>query len=304
MPIELTNIKHIYRDQLPSGHYDLILISLVHQGPEILYYMAENINKYVKGNFIWIVHYNNEQQIDENTLPPWAWLVRDTIKTKHSTRLLLMGINQALKFSLANTTSLNIMLLSSGSAFFRDFIVPSYKKVALISHEVKLDTAGKNYAHIEEIEVRHMGNCTQYLESVGSFGWQYKHGGDSDLEFHTLVKNRKFNYLRGCQWPGQIWPYEVGQMLVTDITVLDNSHLHEILRYAPEELYLSTYAYNYAKNNNIRIDFVEVITDWNNGYEINNIHYIDRLRISYEGGSAVSKVPDNIHNPVRQYLLM
>ena len=304
MPIELTNIRQTYRDQLPSGHYDMIIISLVHQGPEMLYYMAENIKKYVKGRFLWVVHYNNEQHIDENTLPPWAWIVRDTIKTKHSTRLLLMAINQALKFAIANVTSINIMAISSGSAFFRDFIVPTCKKISLISHEVKLDSPGKNYAHIEEIDVCHMGKCTQYLESVGSFGWQYKHGGDSDIEFHTFVKNREFKYLRGCQWPGQIWPYEVGKMLVTDIRELDNSNLHEILRYAPEELYFSTYAYNYAKTNNIAIDFVEVITNWNNGYEIQNVHYIDILRRSYEGGSAVSKLSDNIHNPVRQFLLL
>ena len=114
MPIEYTKIIHTYRNTLPFGYYDLIIISLVHQGADILKYMANNISKYVKGNFIWIVHYNNEEHIDETTLPPWAWLVRDTIKTSSiSSRLLLMAINQILKFALVNVTSKNIMTLSS-----------------------------------------------------------------------------------------------------------------------------------------------------------------------------------------------
>ena len=303
MPIRLTNYSRTYRNHLPFGHYDLIIVSLVHQGPEMVEYMANNLAKYVKGNFLWIVHYNNEQYIDENTLPAWVWLVRDTIQTARPSRLLLMAINQALKFSLVNVSSTNVMTLSSGSAFFREFIVPTTSKVSLISHEVKIDP-NKCYAHIQEIDVSHLGKCAEYLKSVGSFGWQYGFGGDSDIVFHKLVKNRQFKYLRGAQWSGQIWPYDVARMLVEDLSDLDSSNLHLELKYATEELYLSTYAYNYAICNGLPIDFLEVIIDWNSGYEVKSMGYIEKLRGGYSDGSAVCKLSDNISDIVREYLLI
>lgn len=301
MPIEIIKNNIIYRNHLPFGHYDMIIISLIHQGPEMIYYMTENIKKYVKGKFLWIAHYNNSKQIDENTLPEWAWLVRDTIKTERSTRLLTMAINQALKFILVNATSTNIMTLSSGSAFFREFTLPTEQKVSLISHELKINP-NKNYAHIQEIDISHIGNCTNYLESVGSFGWQYKFGGDKDLEFHRLIKNRGFKYMRGCQWSGQVWPYEVGKILLDDLTELEKLNDYKEVQYACEEIYFSTYAYNYARDNNISINYVEVIIDWDAGYEVRDFNYVQMLRDTYEGGSAVCKLSDNILDTVRQYL--
>jgi hypothetical protein len=263
-------------------------------------YMAKNLAKYVKGNFLWVVHYNNEQHIDETKLPPWVWLVRDSIKTCRQTRLLLMAINQALKFALVNVSCINLMTLSSGSALFRDFIVPKQQKCALISHEVNIDP-NKCYAHIEQIDVKHIGKCTEYLESVGSFGWQYKFGGDSDLEFHKLVRSRGFRYLRGCQWSGQIWPYEVGRMLVEDLSELDDSPLHDNKKYACEELYISTYAYNYGIDNELGLDLVEVIIDWSSGYEVKEVNYINHLK-SYKSGSGVCKLSDNLIDAVRVLL--
>ena len=172
-----------------------------------------------------------------------------------------------------------------------------HEKISLTSYEQIIEP-GKNCAHIEEIDVSHLGNCTEYLVSVGSFGWQYKYGGDSDLEFHEIVRKRGFKYLRGCQWPGQIWPYEVGRMLLEDLSGLDKK-----LNYACEEIYLSTFAYNYAKDKNIRVNLVEVIIDWQNGYEIKDPMYIINLRNKIGEGSAVCKLSDNIYDPVRQYLL-
>jgi hypothetical protein len=301
MPIEYTKINQTYRNTLPFGYYDLIIISLVHQGADMVHYMSKNIEKYVKGNFIWVVHYNNEDYIDENTLPSWAWLVRDTIKTSLSSRLLMMAINQTLKFALVNVTSRNIMTLSSSSGFFREFLVPKEETTALISHELNIDP-DRNYKHIQEIDIKYMGACTKYLESVGSFGWQYAYGGDLDLEFHSLVRRRGFKYLLGAQWSGQIWPYEVGKMILEDVSELDDSENHIDLKYQCEEIYLSTYAHNYAKNNKMPIKFTEVIIDWNNGYHIKNIDYIEKLRNNYKLGSAVCRLPTLVSDKIRAYL--
>jgi hypothetical protein len=259
--------------------------------------MAMNIKKYVKGKFIWVAHYNHPTKVDETLLPEWAWLVRDTIKTQTYTRLLSMAVNQALKFALDNVTSTNIMTLSSGSAFFRDFILPTYKKIALNSHEYQL-TPNNKLLHIEEIDINNIGKCVKYLASVGSGGWQYT-GCDEDVEFHKLIQNRKFKYFRGCQWSGQIWPYEVGKELVEDLSTLKDKI---VVRYACEEIYLSTYAYNYAKINNINIDYVEVIIDWGTEYKIPNINYIQILRKYYRDGTAVCRLSDS-NDEIRQYLL-
>jgi hypothetical protein len=302
MPIELTRFNRKYRPYLPTGHYDLIIVSLVHQGPEMVYYMANNLSKYVKGKFLWVVHYNGQQYIDENTLPSWAWIVRDSIKTERATRLLMMGINQALKFAIANVTSINIMTLSSGSALFRDLIVPKEKIVKIISHEVNFDSPGKKYYHVEEIDIKYIGKCKEYLESLEWFGWQYKYGGDKDLEFHNMVQKRNFKYLRGGQWSGQVWPYEVGKILVEDISELENSELHKSNAYACEEIYMSTYAHNYAKENGIEIGFSEVIINWNSGYEVRSVEYINSLRTTYKYGSGVCKVSEDLSDPVRRYI--
>jgi hypothetical protein len=298
MPIQHISNNNIYRNTLPSGHYDMIIVSLVHQGPEMVYYMAMNIKKYVKGNCIWVVHYNHPNKVDETLLPEWAWLVRDTIHTQVYTRLISMAVNQALKFALSHVTCTNIMTLSSGSAFFRNFVLPTHKKIALNSHEYQL-TPDKKIFHTEEIDISHIGKCAKYLETVGSGGWQYT-GCDVDIEFHKLIQNRNFKYFRGCQWSGQIWPYEVGKELVEDLSTLeDKIGVH----YACEEIYLSTYAYNYAKTNNINIDYVEVIIDWGNEYKISTINYIQILRKYYRDGTAVCRLSDSSNDEIRQYLI-
>ena len=112
-------MTNIYRNNLPSGNYDLLIVSLIHQPAEMVYYMAKNIEKYVQGKFIWIVHYNNNEPINENLLPDWAWIVRNTINTSKTINItLLLGIYKTLEFAIKNSvTFTNVLTLSSGSAF-------------------------------------------------------------------------------------------------------------------------------------------------------------------------------------------
>jgi hypothetical protein len=293
--------SNIYRDNLPSGTYDLVIVSLVHQGPEMIYYMAKNIEKYVAGSFLWIAHYNNPAPIDEHSLPPWAWLVRDTVQTEPYARLKTFGITKAIDFAIANTKFTNCMTLSSGSAFFRTFQVPTYPTICLESHEKQFDPSIR-LTHTEEIGIEHAGTCSQYLQSRNNHTWQYN-GCDSDTEFHSLLTRRNFQWFKGCQWSGQVWPYEVAVMLVTDIgSLYDSASTKERPYYAAEEIILSTYAYNYAKEHSIPISLTEVIIDWNNSYWVPNIERIEYLRNKYIG-HAVCKLSDNVEDPIRQYLL-
>jgi len=298
--------SNIYRETLPSGTTDLVIVSLVHQSPDMIFYMAKNIEKYVKGSFIWIAHYNNKEPIDENKLPPWAWLVRDTVMTEPYARLKTFGVMKAVDFAVANLSHFtNVMTLSSGSAFFRTFEVPKKPIVCLESHEKKFNPNAK-LTHTEEIGIEHAGSCCLYLQSHKdfTFKWQYP-GCDCDLEFHTLIKNRHFRYFKGAQWSGQVWPYEVAVMLSADIGSLYNSESTSQRPYfSAEEIYLSTYAYNYAKEHNMEICLTEVIINWAHGYYVPNLDIIHYYRHSYiKSGHAVCKLSDDVHNdPIRKYL--
>jgi len=291
-----------YRETLPTGVYDLVIVSLIHQSPEMVFYMVKNLKKYVKGKFLWVAHYNNKISIDENSLPEWAWLVRDTVYTEYSTRLLTFGITKAIDFAITNLTSFkNLMTLSSGSSFFREFQVPEIPIVCIESHEKQFNPNICLY-HTDPISITHAKACSKYLNSLGHNSWQYV-GCDADIEFYDLINKRNFKWFKGCQWSGQVFPYEVAKMLSEDVGTLYDSKAN--VKYAAEEIYFSTYAYNYAIQNNIEIKLTEVIIDWNNSYCIEKTEKIDYLRNKYiKTGHAVCKLSDDVNNnPVRNYLL-
>jgi hypothetical protein len=298
--------SNTYRTTTPQGKCDLLIVSLVHQNPDMVRYMTQNIQKYVKGSFKWIAHYNGIDPVDENTLPEWAWLVRDTNVTQpyEYHRLRTFGIIKALSFAIQSGLQFtNVLTLTSGSAFFKEFQVPVKPRICLDSYEKIFDPDVKLY-HSSPIDIKYSGKCAKYLESIGSPGWQYTNG-DLDIEFQTAIQKRNFKFFKGGQWPGQMWPYEVAKMLYEDIAKFYDSPNTKKLNYACEEIYLSTYAYNYAIEYSIPIEFNEVITNWKSYYDgIKHIEYIDFLRKNpqFDSGHAVSKLSDNINDPVRKYI--
>jgi len=297
--------SNTYRTTTPQGKCDLLIVSLVHQGPDMVRYMTQNIQKYVKGSFKWVAHYNGKDPVDENTLPEWAWLVRDTNVTQpyEYQRLRTFGIIKTLSFAIQSGLQFtNVLILSSGSAFFREFQVPVKPKVCLDNYE-KIFDPSVNLDHSSPIDIKHSGKCAKYLESIGSSGWQYKNG-DLDIEFQTAIQKRNFKFFKGAQCAGQIWPYEVAIMLSEDITKLYDSPNTKKLDYACEEIYLSTYAYNYAIEHSIPIEIGQVIIYWNRYYGIRHTEYIDFLRKNpqFNSGHAVCKLSDSINDPVRKYI--
>jgi len=260
-------MTHIYRNTSPSGNYDLLIISLVHQSAGMLYYMAENIKKYVEGKIIWIVHYNNADPIDENKLPDWVWIVRDIQSTDRCSFSLLFAIQTTLDFAIKNGVKFtNVLTLSSGSAFFRTFKTPIHETISLTSHNRKFNP-NANLMHEEPIDIQYAGRCGQHLINSGSSSWQYDmntSGADKDEFLQSFMKKRNFTKFLGAQWSGQIWPYTVAQMLAEDIGFIRKNIVTNPSKniYACEEIYLSTYAYNYALRNNLQVGHVEVIIDW------------------------------------------
>ena len=198
----------------------------------------------------------------------------------------------------------NVLTLSSGSAFYREFQVPTVPMVRLDIYERLLD-ATCELRHVEAIDIAHVGKCAEYLKSIGSIGWQYEYGGDSDTEFHKLVLARGFKYMRGNQFSGQIWPYELAVILEKDIKTLYNSPVTTY--YVTEEIYFSTYAYNYAMMNNMLVGSSVVMIDWAKGYAVNTVDRIISLREDPRfnglfGPYAACKLSDNILDSVRVFI--
>ena len=250
-----------FRNTLPSGQYDMVIVSLVHQTNDILWRVAQNLQKYVRGRFLWVVHCNSDIPIDEHTLPDFVWLVRNPVKTSGDrwNVNLTHGICRALDFAIENVTFTNALLMSSGSAFFRDYVVPTFPRVGLTSHETLLST--NRFQHMMPVPVERIESASAYvLEQGSSFGWQYRFF-EKDLPIHHLFK--KFKWLKGSQWSGIIFPYEVAKSVVSDMKSIEPTDCDTLLPdYAREEIVFSTYAYNYALEKGISIDINEAIIDW------------------------------------------
>ena len=107
---------------------DLVIVSLVHQGPEMVYWMAKNIQQYVSGNFAWVVHYNGREPLDMEKLPIWVWVVPDPIVTYSYTPRIARAIAKCIQYAISRSPFTNILTLSSGSAFFRPYEVPTQER--------------------------------------------------------------------------------------------------------------------------------------------------------------------------------
>lgn len=294
--IELKNNNN-HREYLPSGEYDMAIVSLVHQDGNMLRWMARNIEKYVKGKVIWIAHYNGKEPFDERELPDWAWISRRTVDTFSGfAPSLAHGIASALEFATSHVSFINCMTLSSGSVFIKEYSPPKNEVVCLKMYE-QIVNPNKNYKHAEEIHIKHASRCVEYLTSIGGMGWQYG-GCDKDIEFHSAIKSRGFEHMRGCQWSGQIWPMDVAKMIAEDIPKIkypNNSN------YSAEEIYLSTYGNAYARKKSMEIGFCEVMIDWNRNYTVNDVEYVKKLAKEFPH-SAICKVPTDTNHPVRRFL--
>jgi hypothetical protein len=303
-------MKIIYRDTLPKDQVvDIIFIALVHQGKDILNYMIRNVKKYVQGKYLLLIHYNGRESINENELPEWVWLSRTPVNTDRCSITMTIATCELLKFGLDNISFTNAFILSSGAAFYRTYHPPTTPYIGIITHETIL-YPNSNFIHVSPISTEHLGKVADYLVKNGGSKWQYENC-DRDVEFLNFVKKRNFKWLKGSQFTGQIWPKEVAKQIVEDILTLRSNN--DILStknnsrkdYAYEEIYFSSYAYNYAIENQIPVSPCEVIIDWSY-YEIQDPKYIVKMRDykvnDEEIGHALCKVPDNVNHPSRIFL--
>jgi hypothetical protein len=298
MPVNYTNRYNTYRKKLPSGKYDMLIVALVHQNAEMLKYMIGNIERFIKGNYIFVVHYNGEEHIDENELPEWVWLVRNTIQTIHGTVTLMHGLGKAFEFAIDNITFINCMALTAGCVFIREYIVPTKAVVCLDSHQ-RFFNENVNLLHESPIHIENLGRGSLYLAERGHFTWQYgcRGGLDGDVETQAIMLSRGFNFTKGCQLPGQVFPYGVVKMLAEDLKFLSTRPFPT--NYCLDELIISTYSYWVSQASNIQIDKLTVCTNWEKMYEVNDLAYVNMILSNIPDAYAISKVPDNLHHPIR-----
>lgn len=303
--VRATAINHIYRESKPSGRYSMLIISLVHQGVDMIHYIANNLKRFIKGSFILIVHANGVS-VNENDLPPWCWLASDTIETSHPTTSLLHAMSSCMATALRTIEFINCMYVSSGSVFFRDFIVPTEACVYASSHE-EVFFSNKRFTYSSPIPVEHLGKCAEYLIKQGGIhynGWQYKNyfptGMDNDDDIQNIIKKRStIRYIKGSHSPGQIFPYIVCKMLTED--------LHEYFikgntyAYCLEEILPSTYSYWFACKEGIPIRKNVVYYNWLHQYIMTDINFIENLPSICPDTYAVVKVPYELNHPIREY---
>ena len=301
---EEATVSRQFRQTLPSGHYDMIIVSLVHQKNNMIWHIADNIKKYVHGRFLWIVHCNSEIMIDENTLPDFAWMVRNPIKTTgHRWSVALThGICRALEFAIENVTFTNALMMSSGSAFFRHYDVPTFPRIGLINHTSLLSLSRGQ--HTMPVPIERIESSSSYiLENGSEIPWLYDRF-EKDIPIHHLFK--KFKWLKGGQWSGSIFPYEVAKDVAADMKSVEAISYDTTLRdYAREEIVFSTYAYNYAVTTGMTINMLETITDWDYMYNptIERVIQYRSVAALFPGiGHLVCRLEDN-YEGTREFLM-
>ena len=282
----------------------MIIVSLVHQTVDLLRHLSQIIDKYVKGRFLWIVHFNSEEYVDENTLPDFLWLVRTPIETRGYTPSLTHGICRALEFAGQHITYTNVLLMSSGSSFYRPYTIPTEPYIGLYPNGTLFDNG--DYKFHFPIPMEYIGNFTQYcISRKNGDGWQYKYF-DRDHRIQEILKQNKFKWVCGSQWSGIVFPSAVASHLVRDMKAIEQfDYIPSIPDYPLEEIIFSTYTYNYAIEQSIPILMVETIIDWNCEYETSqkSIETYRQIATVFRGiGHLVCHLPAHV-DAVRQFLL-
>lgn len=277
---------------------DLVIVSLVHQTPELVEWLAENIRQYVSGSFVWVVHYNGHRPLDRSRLPEWVWPVPDPVETQAYTPRIAYAIARSIQYAASRTTFTNILTMSSGSAFFRPYTVPTSERVQFVHYDPLFNPSCLRL-HNDVISIERLGSCSRYLYDHGHPGpWQFD-GFDKHTEIHAKLRARGFKWIMGSQWSGQLIPRIPALQFAEDMTP-------DGPPYVAEEVLLSTYSYNYAREQCLPIWNSETITKWGSEYVVSRWETIRDYRIAartFPGlGHLISKVPDDPNHVLRRML--
>lgn len=306
-----------YRSYLPTGNYDMVICTLIHQGPDMVNYMVKNISRYIRGKFLFIIHYNSEELVDEEGLPEWCWIVRDPIVTKHTNISLTLGLNRCIKFALQNIKFVNCMLISSGCVFIKEYLCPSERKICGICHHYAYPEQRDTQLHMYPVPTIALGNIEGYFKNVlvtpnrrapwdwkdmVNNGWIYPEF-DKHTEMHELFRKRNIKYVKGSQFPGLVFPYEVARAVNEDLEVIHTDEQIAKYNYSLDEIIFSSYSYDYSIRKGIVNDYTTVAIDWDNFYNVTQFQEVYKVQRDNKHAYAVSKVPYDMNHPMRVFLM-
>jgi len=280
-------------------------------------YMVTNLSRYIRGKFLFIIHYNSEEPVDEEGLPEWCWIVRDPIITKHTNISLTLGLNRCIKFALQNIKFVNCMLISSGCVFIKEYLCQSEAKVCGTCHYYAFPHQRDAQIHMYPIPTIALGNIEGYFKNVLvtpnrrapwdrtsmiDGGWIYPEF-DKHSELHALFQKRNIKYVKGCQLSGQVFPYDVARAVNEDLEVIYTDEQINKYNYSLEEIIFSSYSYDYSIRKGIVNDYTTVSIDWDNFYNITRFEEIYKVQRDIKDAYAVCKVPYDMNHPMRVFLM-
>ena len=278
-----------------KNQYELCVCVCIHQGKNMVNWFVKNLQKYIK-NFICVIHYNSDEPINENELPENFWITRKRINTCRMTRRLFMGWLEAMSFGNKNFNFINYLILSSGSGLITN--IPEIKTPCVYqkTYELLLNPT-KKLLHSEQISVKYLENIYPFMQSQTQNVWgAFKHV-DNDTVFTNSVKKRNFKYIKTNQVSGNLFPKEVGEWLIEDYyDIFDGND------YQMEEVYFSTYAYNWALLNNKEPRYSCILIDWDNYFRQITPEYIHNVK-KY-GCYGICKIDDNPESYIRKFINM
>ncbi len=294
---ERKKINIIYRNEnIDKKKTDMVFILLIHQNKKMVDYMINNIKNMVNGDYMIFIHYNGDDNINENDYNENIWFNKNPLKTERFTKSLAMAVIDTLKYACDNVETINFMIISSGSAFYKKYEIPKEEYIALNNYNYLF----KNQSNtIDRISIKYIDNITNYLKNNKKDIWHYDKF-DKDNFIKNKIKKRNFKYIVGYQMPGLVMPYNCVINIIHDIYPM-NFKIKDI-EYCAEELYFPIYLYNYALEKNLKINNSEVITDWNNNYLLDSIDKIKNSINKNFKGHLLSKIPEDTEHPSRKYI--
>jgi len=295
------NVK--FRKNIIRQKYDVCIVLVIHQGRDMVNWYVKNIQRFCGQNkILCVIHYNNNEFIDEHELPNNFWIARKRLKTVKFTQMIFMAFLQAIYFAHQNFSFTNYLLLSSSSGLFKSLPDMTKPMVAQNSHEGKFlnKDVEERTIHLNPINGKYIGNIDNYLRRTKSKRLDVYKKVDKDINFIKNFKKRKFKYFKVNQITGNVFPKPVGRLLLLDFY---NKFQNIVGDYQSDEVYFSTYAYNWAITHNLTVQDSFTIINWHDDIKI-NMNDIEHLNTLYEiNGYATYRLSNDVLSEMRKYLI-
>lgn len=291
----------LYRKEINDGLVaDVVVVMCIHQGKDMVDWQIKNLQKFLKCNWILVLHYNNNDPtecIDEKLLPRNVFLTREVIESQRYTSLLLLAFVKCMKFAITHIKSTKIIMLSSGSAFAREVHMKDIPYAAFGGYQLKIDPHIVVSSKGEPFAVSQLGRICSLIDDKSKL-WLYPQI-DEDRFLKESCLKRGFTVVKPSQCTGSVIPMQVAEWLVEDF-----DRIPQVIRYACEEVWTSTYVYNWALQNNIEIPLplCMILIDWRNEYEVKTTHSMIK-KIKENEAYGICKLPDDVNHILRKILV-